>query len=337
MKNFGMSLLAVAMVAVICVCGCSKGKEEASTAEKTVGLSVLTMKNPFFKDLADDITAAAKKHGYRVIVVDSEESPSRQDNQIRDFLSRKVNAIILNPADSKAVGESIKRANRAGIPVFTCDIKSLAEDAEVVCHVATNNFTGGRLAAKAIMEALDNKGKVAILDYAQVESVIQRVKGFKAELKEANSPIEIVKIIPGGGDRAISFKATKEIITTVADVNAIFAVNDPSGLGAYAALKDEGKEGQIKIVAFDGMPEGRQAIKDGHIYADAVQSTKKIAEGVVGAVVKHSEGEDVPEEILIPTMLYRKGDADKDPTLRGYKKPVAATQPAATTRPAAAK
>jgi ribose transport system substrate-binding protein len=318
MKRFALSLLVVAMAAAVCVSGCNKGEKE-----KTIGLSVLTMKNPFFKDLADDITAAAKKSGYRVIVVDSEEDEAKQDNQIREFISRKVNAIILNPANSKSVGESIKLANKAGIPVFTCDIKSLAPDAEVVCHVATDNFAGGQLAAKAVMEAIGNKGKVAIIDYPEIESVIQRVEGFKAQLKEDNSPIEIAKILPGSGDRAISFKVTKEILTAVPDINAIFAINDPTGLGAYSALKAEGKETQVKIIAFDGMPEGRHAIKEGHIYADAVQSTKKIAEGVVDAVVKHSEGDDVPKEKLIPTTLYRKADADADPTLRGYKKPEA--------------
>jgi ribose transport system substrate-binding protein len=323
MTRFGLSLLVVVTATLICLSGCNKGPEDTAAAEKTIGLSVLTMKNPFFKDLADDIVQAAKAQGFRVLVVDSEENEAKQDNQIRDFISRKVNAIILNPVNSKSVGESIKRANKAGIPVFTCDIKSLAPDAKVVCHVATDNFSGGRLAAKAVMEAIGNKGKVAIVDYPEIESVILRVEGFKAELKESNSPIEIVKILPAGGDRAVSFKVTKEILTAVPDLNAIFAINDPTGLGVYAALKATGKETQVKIIAFDGMPEGKRAIKDGHIYADAVQSTKKIAQGVIDAVIKHSEGDDVPPEILIPTTLYRKADADADPTLSEPVKPAA--------------
>ena len=329
MKSFGLSMLVVAMAVVICGSGCNKGAREESTSEKTIGFSVLTMKNPFFKALADDVTAAAKRNGYRVIIVNAELNAANQDRQILDFISSKVNAIILNPVNSKSVGESIKRANKAGIPVFTCDIKSLAPDAEVVCHVATDNYSGGRLAAKAVMEAIDNKGKVAIIDYPEVESVIARVQGFKAELKEANSPIEIVKILPAGGDRAESFKVTKDILTSVPDLNAIFAINDPTGLGAYAALKAEGRDKDIKIIAFDGMPEGRYAIKQGHIYADPVQSTRLIGEGVVDAIIKHSEGDEVPKEKLIPTTLYRKADADRDPTLREYKDPVATTQPAA--------
>jgi len=327
MKSFALSMLIAAVSFAVCLSGCGRGDDDQ--AQKTIGFSVLTMKNPFFKDLADDVTAAAEKHGYRVLIVNAEMNAATQDNQILDFISSKVNAIILNPVNSKSVGASIKRANKAGIPVFTCDIKSLDPEAEVVCHVATDNYSGGRLAAKAVMEAIDNKGKVAIVDYPEVESVILRVKGFKDELAEAGSPIEIVKILPAGGDRAESFRVTRDILTSVPDLAAIFAINDPTGLGAYAALKAEGREKDVKIIAFDGMPEGKYAIQQGHIYADPVQSTRLIGEGVVEAVIRHSEGEEVPKEKLIPTTLYRKADADKDPTLRGYKAPTATTQPAA--------
>jgi len=338
MKSFSLSVLTMAMAIAVCVSGCNKGSEDTpaggnnsgNTAggagagktpagDKVIGFSVLTMENPFFKDLAEDVATAAKRHGYSVIVVDSEEKEANQDNQVRDFITRKVNAIILNPANSSSIGESIKRANRAGIPVFTCDIKSLSPDAKVVCHVATNNYTGGRLAAQAIMEVTGNVGKVAIVDYPEIESVMERVRGFKDELREKKSPIEIVQIVPAEGKREKAFSATKEIMTNAPDLSAIFAINDPTGLGVAAALKSLGKTDQVKIVAFDGMPEGKRAIKDGRIYADAVQSTKKIAEGVVNAIVKDSEGEDVPAEIRIPTTLYRKADADADPTLKDYK------------------
>jgi len=73
---------------------------------------------------------------------------------------------------------------------------------------------------------------------------------------------------------------------------------------------------RIKIIGFDGMPEGRQAIKEGKIYADAMQSTDAIGRGVVQAFIKYMEGEEVPPESLIPTQLYRKADAEKDPTLK---------------------
>jgi len=113
-----------------------------------IGLSVLTMTNPFFKEIADVVTAEAASHGYEVIVTSAEFDPARQRTQVKDFLVRKVSAMILTPADSKAVGTAIKEANEAGIPVFTADIASLAEDAKVVSHIATDNYAGGQLAAE---------------------------------------------------------------------------------------------------------------------------------------------------------------------------------------------
>src|SRR5438132_8973391 len=152
----------------------------------TVGLSVLTLTNPFFKEIADSMTATAREHGYEVAVVSGDFDVAKQQNQVKDFIVRKVAAIVLCPCDSKAIGPAIQEANAAGIPVFTADIGCLAPGAKVVCHIATDNYSGGKQAAQALIEALgDAGGKVAILDYNVVESCILRVKGFR-EVIEAH-------------------------------------------------------------------------------------------------------------------------------------------------------
>src|SRR5262249_11105178 len=144
-----------------------------------IGLSVLTLTNPFFKVIADSMTAEAKKHGYDVEVVSGEFDVAKQQNQVKDFIVKKVAAIVLTPCDSKSIGPVIKEANDAGIPVFTADIACLAPDAKVVSHIATDNYSGGKEAGKAMIEALgDGGGKIAILDHKVVESCILRVKGF---------------------------------------------------------------------------------------------------------------------------------------------------------------
>ena len=83
-----------------------------------------------------------------------------------------------------------------------------------------------------------------------------------------------------------------------------------------AALEKAGKASQVKVIGFDGMPEGKQAIKDGKIYADPVQFPDRIGQQTVQAIVKYMAGDDVPSQILIPTALYRKADAIKDPVLK---------------------
>jgi ribose transport system substrate-binding protein len=111
-------------------------------------------------------------------------------------------------------------------------------------------------------------------------------------------------------------KATEDLLQSHPDLNGLFAINDPSALGALAALEKAGKLGQVKIVGFDGMPEGKAAIKAGKIYADPIQFPDRIGQMAVQNIVKYLAGDDVPKETLIPTQLYRKADADKDTTLK---------------------
>ena len=292
----------------------------ADKPKAVIGISVLTLANPFFKDLADSMTAEAKAHGMTTIVTSGEFDAAKQQNQVADFIVRKVDAIVLCPCDSKAVGTTLVQANKAGIPVFTADIASLAKEGKVVGHVATDNFGGGKLAAVALIEALGGKGKVAILDHPEAESVILRTKGFNEELarqkREKGVSIEVVATLPGGAAKDRSMKATEDLLQAHPDLNGIFAINDPSALGAVAALEKAGRSGQVKIVGFDGMPEGKAAIKAGKIYADPIQFPDRIGQIAIQNIVKYLAGDDVSKETLIPTQLYRKADADKDPTLK---------------------
>jgi ribose transport system substrate-binding protein len=301
-------IIAIAVVTVLSLVPMS-----GYAAEGTIGLSVLTLQNPFFGVIADNVKAEAAKHDFDVIVVSAEFDPGMQNNQVNDFISQGVDAIILNPANSQSVAPAIRAADEAGIPVFTADTGCLAEDCPVTSHIATDNYAGGRQAAKAMHEVLNGQGKVAIVDFPQAESVILRTNGFKDELKELNSGIEIVGSWNGGGVKDQGFNVTQEFLQAHPDISGIFAINDPSGLGAYAALEIAGKTDQVTIVAFDGQPEGKKAIREGKIYADPIQFPDKIGQVTVQTIMKYFEGEMVEPEILIPTALYMQKDAENDP------------------------
>ncbi len=295
-------------------------RQKPAGSKGIIGLSVLTLTNPFFKEIGDCLAAEAGKHGYQVVTVSGEFDVARQQNQVKDFIVKKAVAIVLTPCDSKAIGPAIEEANAAGIPVFTADIACLAPKAKVVSHIATDNYGGGKEAAQAVIEALGTSGgKVAILHHKLVESCLLRVQGFREVIDRYNTnratgKIDIVTELPGGGSKDQSFKTTEDLLQAHPDLAGIFAINDPSALGARAALEKAGKTG-IKLVGFDGQPEGRQAIKDGKIYADPVQFPDRIGVETMRLIVKHFAGETVPTQLLIPTGLYRKADADKDPAL----------------------
>ena len=219
------------------------GTSSTPGSKGTIGLSVLTLTNPFFKVIADSLTDEAAKHGYDVIVTSGEFDVARQQNQVKDFIVKKCSAIVLCPCDSKAIGPAIQEATAAGIPVFTADIACLAPGVKVVSHIATDNYGGGKEAARAMIEALGEAGgKIVILDFKPAESCILRVKGFKEVIEEHNrnresGKVTIVAELPGDGQKDKGYKAAEDALQAHPDLVGIFAINDPSALGARAALE----------------------------------------------------------------------------------------------------
>jgi len=297
----------------------SQGESES---KGTIGVSVLTLGNPFFNVIADGVKEEAAKHGYDVVVVDGDRDVQKQANQIDDFLTKGVAAIILNPCDRQSIGPAIEKANRAGVPVFTCDLKCVADGAEVVSHVGSDNLQGGKLAGEAMIEALGEQGgKVLVVHFPQANSCQLRVQGFEEVIGAYNQGlsaglIEVVAQLDGGGVRDEGYKVTEDTLQAHPDLRGIFAINDPSGLGARAALEKAGKQDQVVIVAFDGQPEGKQAIKDGKIFADPIQFPGLIGKKTVELMMDYFAGLEVEKEVLIPTELYKQEDGLNDPSLK---------------------
>ena len=316
------SALLVATLALFV--GCAKpapttAPAAATTAQGSIGVSLLTLDNPFFKVIGDTIAAEGAKRGYEAIVVSGDKDVAKQSNQIKDFIVKKVSAIVLSPCDSKSIIPVIQEANAAGIPVFTVDIPCNEPGVKIVTQVATDNFSGGKEAGVAMIEALGEAGgEVAVLHFKQAESCQLRVKGFREVIDAHNAAgrgkIEIVAELESGGAKDVGFKAAEDALQANPNLRGIFAINDPAALGARAALEKAGKTG-VFIVGFDGQPEGRQAIKDGKIYADPIQFPDKMGAQIVDAIIRHSKGETLPPQLLIPTSLYRRADAERDPEL----------------------
>ena len=319
-------LLPLCALTLAFLAGCGKPANTANTpsapdkSKGTIGVSLLTLDNPFFKVIGDNITAEGKRRGYETIVVSGDKDVAKQGNQIKDFIVKKVSAIVLSPCDSKSIIPVIQEANAAGIPVFTVDISCNEPGVKIVTQIATDNYGGGKEAGQAMIEALGEAGgKIAVLHFKQAESCLLRVKGFREVIDAHNASgkakITIATELESGGAKDVGYKAAEDALQAHPDLRGIFAINDPAALGARGALEKAGKT-QVLIVGFDGQPEGKQAIKDGKIYADPIQFPDKMGVRIVDAIVRHSKGETLPPQMLIPTSLYRKADAMKDPELK---------------------
>ena len=165
----------------------------------------MALDNPFFKVIADNIEETGRINGYATTIVSADKDVAKQSNQVKDFIVKKVAAIVLSPCESKA-RPVIQEANAAGIPVFTVDIPCNEPGVKIATQIATDNYGGGKEAGQAMIEALgESGGKIAILHFPQAESCLLRVKGFKDSVAAHNEvtegKIEIVAELESLGRR----------------------------------------------------------------------------------------------------------------------------------------
>src|SRR6218665_2385555 len=239
-----------------CLC-CAGFAVSAQTAGKyTVGASLLTQQHPFYIELADAMKKQAAKDGGRLDLSIDNQDLNKQLSDVEDFISKKVDAIILSPVDSKGVKAAVLKAGAAGIPVITVDIA--ASGVAVVAHVATDNYAGGVKAGELMAPATAGKGRIGVLHYPPVQSGVDGVEGFKKALS-AHPQMKIVSIQPGI-TRAEALTAAQNMLQAHPDLAGIFGFGDDAALAALASIKAANKLGQVKVVGFDGMAEARAAV-----------------------------------------------------------------------------
>jgi ribose transport system permease protein len=290
---------ALALTATAC-------NSSSDSGDMKVGLSVSTLNNPFFVQLKEGAQAEAKKEGVSLTVTDAQNDASQQGNQIENFTSQNVKSIIINPVDSDAAGPAVKGANNANIPVIAAD--RTVNKADVAATVASDNVEGGKLAAKTIAEALGGKGKILVLQGVTGTSAAnERGKGFTEGLK-AYPGIKVVASQPADFDRTKGLDVTTNMLQAHSDVDGVFAQNDEMALGAIKALGSKAGK-SVKVVGFDGTPDGLTAVKDGSLLASVAQQPKLLGKLAVENAVKAAKGEKVDATVKVPVKVVTKDNA----------------------------
>ena len=309
LNRFLSTALRISALVIFCACSPS-----SSGTKGKIGMTCMDLTNPFFKLIATVMQEEASKYDYELVALSGGQDAAKQNNQMADFVAQGYAAIFLNPVDSKSAGEGVKRAHVAGVPVFTFDVQVTDEEASklIESHIGSDNYQGGRLAGKSLMDVTGDNGRIAILSLPRITSCILRVEGFKDYLREQRSSLEIVAELSGEGNRNDGYTVTTDILQSHSDIVGIFAINDPSALGAYSAVVKAGKTDQITIVGFDASPAGKQAVYERKLYDSPHQFPRKMAVGTVQAFIKYLEGEEIPRDNFIPCEHYHYVDSVKD-------------------------
>jgi len=293
---------------IIAAISFSCGKKEDVKSSKIIGVTLLTRAHVFYKDLEEGLSSEAAKNGYELILTAGDFDLGKQSAQVEDFITRKVDAIIICPVDSRGVGPAIRKANEAKIPVFTADIAS--QEGEVVCHIASDNVAGGRLAGEYLGKILKGVGEVAIIGQPTVTSVLDRVQGFKEAISKYPG-IKIVADVNGEGVRDRAMQAASDILQAHPGLNGIFGINDDSALGALDAVV-QFKRTDIKIIGYDATPPALAAISgDTPLKADVAQSPKKIGETTIDMIKKYFAQAAVPKVVPVDVGIVDKESLQK--------------------------
>ncbi|STO98648.1 ribose ABC transporter substrate-binding protein RbsB [Grimontia hollisae] len=267
----------------------------AAQAQDTMAIVVSTLNNPFFVTMKEGAENKAKELGYELIVLDSQNDPSKELSNVEDLTIRGVKAILINPTDSAAVSNAIRIANRSDIPVLTLDRG--AQRGEVVSHIASDNVAGGEMAGKFIMEKVGEKAKVIQLEgIAGTSAARERGEGFMKVVKGGG--MELLASQPADFDRTKGLNVMENMLAANPDVQAVFAQNDEMALGALRAIQASGKD--VMIVGFDGTDDGIAAVKRGKMAATIAQQPELIGAIGVETADKMLKGEPVEKFIPVP-------------------------------------
>lgn len=218
---------------------------------KVFGVSYMTMNNPFYKIINNEILKVVEKNNDTLITLDPELDVDKQNEQIYKFIDQKVDGIFINPIDFEQIEPALQAAKRANIPVIIIDAP-VSDESLVNCTIVSDNYDAGVQCAKDMMERLDS-ANIVLLKHTTAKSAKERIEGFLSVI-DNNEKYKVINEAECDGQLEIAMPKMQEIIEETPDIDVVMALNDPSALGALAALEKNNKN-DVMVYGIDGTPE----------------------------------------------------------------------------------
>lgn len=310
-------------LSIVALSACSNGQSngevantntgDKTTGDKTYSLAFLTntQNNTFQTAMNETYERLAKEKGYKYTMLDPDYDLNKQINQMSDAANQGFDAVFVIPVDSAGIRQGLESIHDKNIPIFNVDTAVIEEDRDLVNSIiATDAFMAGQLMGEQMVKDYPDGAKIAILDFPSNESCVLRVNGFLAGLGDSASKFEIVAQQDGKASLDASLPIAEDIIQANADIDAFFAINDPSALGVSAAISASGRN-DIAVYSIDASPDGKEAMIDGSFTAVAAQVPIQIAETSFNMAIEFLEGKEVDKEVLLPSHVVTKEMAEE--------------------------
>ncbi|MFC7067690.1 sugar ABC transporter substrate-binding protein [Brucella rhizosphaerae] len=247
-----------------------------------VGLVMKSLANEFFKNMLEGAQAHNKEKGtyeLKAVGMQSETDIETQINAVENFITQGVNAIVIAPADSRALVPPLKRAVDAGIVVVNIDVELDAQakkDAGLeLAFVGPDNRAGAKMSGDELAKVIGKGGKVVMLEgNPGADNAAQRKLGFDDAAKEGG--LEVLDSRTAHWETEEANSVFTNMLTAHPDIQGVMAANDSMALGVVKAL-DAAKRNDIKVVGFDNLPAIEPEIKAGKVLATVDQFGSQMA------------------------------------------------------------
>lgn len=300
--------IALTAACVLLLCGCRMPAEvEDIHKPRVFGATYMTRNNPYFDVLHEAIEEVVEGNGDILISRDPCQDQEKQNGQILEMIEEGIEVLFLNPVDWEKVRPALEACREAGVVIINID--TVVKDTEyVVSIVETDNYQAGALCAEDMMSRVDH-ARIVVIDNPIQTSIANRVQGF-LDVIEGNPNYQVVDTEIGAGEIEVSAEVMGQFLEKVLEEEVEFDVvlggNDPSALGALAALQQYRMEDGVLIYGIDGSPDFKAMLELGYVTGTSAQSPKTIGTVAAETAYRYLSGEEVESYISIEPYLITR-------------------------------
>lgn len=280
-----------------------KEYQSLTTQNRVFGVTYMTMNNPFYEVINNELIKVIEQHEDQLLVRNPALDVDKQIEQIYSFIDRQVDGIFINPIDSQKITPALKAAHEAGIPVIIVDAP--VENPRLVdSTIVSDNYDAGVQCARDMMKKMDS-AQIMLLKHTNVKSAKDRIDGFLDTIS-GNSQYQVIDEGECEGQLELAMPLMEEMLDKNSNVDVVMALNDPSALGALAALESR-HINDVIVYGIDGTPDLKSLINSNEMVAGTVAQSPISIGSIAGEkMYELLSGKDIEEEIIIPVHLINK-------------------------------
>lgn len=279
----------------------------------TFALVTINQQALFFNQINEGAQKAADAAGAKLVIFNANNVPSAQNDAMENYITQKVDGIILVAIDVNGVKPAITAAKTAGIPVIAIDAQ--IPDGDNIAFVGVDNTKAGedigKFYADYVKSNLSGTAKIGVIGALNSFIQNQRLDGFKKAVADSGQKITFLDTVDGQNVQDVALTAAENLMTANPDMTTLYATGEPALVGAVSAVTSQGRTGDVKVFGWDLTKQAVEGIDAGWVTAVVQQDPAGEGKAAIEALTKLKKGEKIEPIINVPVTIVTKDNVDQ--------------------------